>query len=108
MNFVLGSLFPKNSKGKANIQLSSRFEQVDTEDGVVIREKSENDPTKNNHLKTNLDITSNPVEIKNASEFVSSWYEKEITSIYNDDGTLNESSIFGGVFNKVVNGKWTS
>ena len=108
MNFVLGSLFPKNSKGKANIQLSSRFEQVDTEDGVVIREKSENDPTKNNNLKTRIDITSNPVKIKNASEFVSNWYEKEITSIYNDDGTLNDSSIFGGVYNKVVNGKWTS
>lgn len=107
MNFIIGSLFPKDAEGKANIQLSSRFEQVETNDSeIIIREKDNNDKTKKNRLKSNLDITSNPVTIKNASSFVNSWFKDGITSIYDEDGNLDDSSIFGGVYNKIKS-KWT-
>ena len=103
MNFVIGSLFPKDSEGKANIQLSSRFEQIDTNKGVIIREKDDEDKTKKNRLKSHLDITSDPVTIKNASGFVNNWFKNGITSIYDEDGNLDSSSIFGGVYSKIKN-----
>ena len=105
MNFVIGSLFPKNGDGNPNIQLSSRLEQVQTSSGYIVREKSDENPNKANVLKSKLDITSRPVEIKGASNFVDNWFKKEITSIYNDDGSPNSSSIFGGVFNRII-GSW--
>ena len=107
MNFIIGSLFPKDSDGKANIQLSSRFEQVKTDNGeIIIREKDDNDKTKRHQLKSNLDITSKPVTITNASGFVNSWFKDGISSIYDEDGNLDSSSIFGGVYNKIKS-KWT-
>ena len=107
MNFVIGSLFPKDSEGKANIQLSSRFEQIDTNKGVIIREKDDEDKTKKNRLKSHLDITSDPVTIKNASSFVDEWFKDGITSIYDKDGNLDTSSIFGAIYNRMINIKWT-
>ena len=107
MNFIIGSLFPKDSDGKANIQLSSRFEQVKTDNGeIIIREKDDNDKTKRHQLKSNLDITSKPVTITNASGFVNSWFKDGITSIYDEDGNLDSSSIFGGVYS-TIKSKWT-
>ena len=107
MNFIIGSLFPKDSDGKANIQLSSRFEQVKTDNGeIIILEKNSNDKTKKNQLKSNLDITSKPVTITNASGFVNRWFKDGITSVYDEDGNLDSSSIFGGVYNKIKS-KWT-
>ena len=107
MNFIIGSLFPKDSDGKANIQLSSRFEQVKTDNGeIIIREKDDNDKTKRHQLKSNLDITSKPVTITNASGFVNSWFKDGITSIYDEDGNLDSSSIFGGVYSRIKS-KWT-
>ena len=58
-------------------------------------------------MVSHINITSEPVSIKNASSFIEDWYKKGITSIYNDDGSVDTSSIFGGVYNTVVNQKWT-
>ena len=108
MNFVIGSLFPTNSEGKPNIQISSSLEQFDSGNGVIIRNSNKAQQNKN-LLKSKLDITSNPVNIKNSSEFISEWYKPGITSIYLDDGeTVDTSTIFGGVYNRIVNQKWTS
>jgi len=107
MNYVIGDLFPKDSEGKANIQLSSRFERVEDGQGnTLIREKDDSNKSKKNQLKSKLDITSNPVTIKNASNFVNSWFVDGITSITGEDGKLNDSSIFGGVYKNIMS-KWT-
>ena len=108
MNFVIGSLFPKNKEGKPNVQFSKSIEIVELEEGQFILTKNGKEKSKrNNRLVSHINITSEPVSIKNASSFIEDWYKKEITSIYNDDGSVDTSSIFGGVYNTIVNQKWT-
>ena len=107
MNFVIGSLFPKNKDGEPNVQLSSSLELINTESGLVIQ-ANDNDKGKNRKkLVSKIDVTSDPVEIKGASKFISDWFKDGITSIYNEDGSKDTTSIFGGVYNTVMN-KWAS
>lgn len=107
MNFVIGSLFPKNAEEEPNVQLSSSLELINTESGLVIQ-ANDNDKGKNRKkLVSKIDVTSDPVEIKGASKFISDWFKDGITSIYNEDGSKDTTSIFGGVYNTVMN-KWAS
>ena len=107
INYIVGSLFPRKQDGiSPNIQISSNLEEIETNDGTIIRSKAQNETNKDSLLKSKIKITSNPVEIPGSDKFLENYYIPEITAKTYADGTPNKSSIFGIIQQKVVGG-WT-
>jgi FtsP/CotA-like multicopper oxidase with cupredoxin domain len=101
INYIIGSLFPKNADGKPNIKLSSSLATTKSQGNfrVVNKDKSKN--SFKQQLKADLNITSDPVTIRGVNKFLTEWYIPEVSAKLNDDGSVNENSIFGGVYTKI-------
>lgn len=101
--FVIGSLFPRTSSGQPNIikppSLVERQVNGQTVLVPIYGRSRNNERTRS--LKTELDITTDPVKLNGASKFIENFYLDQITA------KENKNSIFTGVFTSSV-GKWTT
>ncbi|WP_115071756.1 multicopper oxidase family protein [Synechococcus sp. UW179B] len=82
--FRIGGLYPVNSKGNPNVFLSSGYSLEQDDSGFYVIDNG----SENGALKADLEITTNPVDIKNLNKYVESWLIPQLTN--KDD----ESSIF--------------
>ena len=101
-NFRLGSLYPTNEDGTPNVLLSSGYSLDRDDQGYYI---SDNGST-NGSLKATLEITTDPVNIKNVSKYVEEWLIPQLTD--KDD----ENSIFNQYLRSIITGPptggWTA
>ncbi|QNI72770.1 multicopper oxidase family protein [Synechococcus sp. NOUM97013] len=82
--FRIGSLYPVDRDGIPNVFLSSGYSLGQDSNGFYISENG----SSNGSLKAQLEITTDPVDIKNVSAFITDWLVPQLTN--KDD----ESSIF--------------
>ena len=101
-NFRLGSLYPKNEDGTPNVLLSSGYSLDRDDQGYYISDNG----SANGSLKATLEITTDPVNIKNVSKFVEEWLIPQLTD--KDD----ENSIFNQYLRSITTppptGGWTA
>ena len=76
--FRIGSLYPVDKDGAPNVFLSSGYTLGQDNDGYYVAENG----TSNGKLKTTLEITTEPVEIKNVSKYVSDWLMGGSSTLY--------------------------
>ena len=98
INYIIGSLFPKNADGKPNIKLSSSLATTKGQGNFKVVNKDKSKNSFKQQLKADLNITSDPVTIRGVNKFLTEWYIPEVSAKLNDDGSVNENSIFGGVY----------
>ena len=91
--FRLGSLYPKNEDGTPNILLSSGYSLNRDDQGYYITDNG----SANGSLKATLEITTDPVNIKNVSKYVEEWLIPQLTD--KDD----ENSIFNQYLRSIIN-----
>ena len=82
--FRIGSLYPVDRDGIPNVFLSSGYSLGQDSNGFYVSDNG----TSNGSLKASLEITTDPVDIKNVSKFIKEWLIPQLTN--KDD----ESSIF--------------
>ena len=106
VNYIIGSLFPRKTDGSPNIKYSSSLVAKGTGSNIRLSNKRRRNQSYKNKLVANIDITSDPINIKGSSNFAKEWLIPQITNKTKSDGSINSSSIFGAVQKKVVS-KWT-
>ena len=106
VNYIIGSLFPRKTDGSPNIKYSSSLVAKETGSNIRLSNKRRRNQSYKNKLVANIDITSDPINIKGSSNFAKEWLIPQITNKTKSDGSINSSSIFGAVQKKVVS-KWT-
>ncbi len=84
--FRIGSLYPVDKDGAPNVFLSSGYTLGQDDNGYFVSENGTNDGT----LKATLEITTNPVEIKNVSKFVSDWLIPQLTNKEEENSIFNQ------------------
>ena len=84
--FRIGSLYPVDQYGAPNIFLSSGYTLGTDENGYYVRDNG----ISNGTLKTTLEITTEPVEIKNISKFVSEWLIPQLTDKEDENSIFNQ------------------
>ena len=82
--FRIGNLYPVDKDGAPNVFLSSGYTLGQDNNGYFVSENTANNGT----LKATLEITTDPVEIKNVSKYISDWLIPQLTN------KEDESSIF--------------
>ena len=75
-NFRLGSLYPKNEDGTPNVLLSSGYSLDRDDQGYYVSDNG----SENGSLKATLEITTDPVNIKNVSKYVEDWLIPQLTN----------------------------
>ena len=83
-NFRIGKLYPVDKDGIPNILLSSGYSLNRDGNNFYVTDNG----SINGTLKANLDITTDPVNIKNISKYVENWLIPQLTN------KSDESSIF--------------
>ena len=106
VNYIIGSLFPRKADGSPNIKYSSSLVAKEAGSSIKLSNKRRRNQSYKNKLVANIDITSDPINIKGSSNFAKEWLIPQITNKTKSDGSINSSSIFGAVQKKVVS-KWT-
>ena len=96
--FKLGSLYPRLANGEPNLILASdlKLKQNGKHEKVY-----KNGKTGKRSLRADLEITTEPVIIPGAENYINSFYLPQLTA------KSNKQSIFTGVLNSVT-GSWTS
>ena len=84
--FRIGSLYPVDKDGAPNVFLSSGYTLGQDNDGYYVAENG----TSNGKLKTTLEITTEPVEIKNVSKYVSDWLIPQLTNKEDENSIFNQ------------------
>ncbi len=84
--FRLGSLYPKNEDGTPNILLSSGYSLNRDNQGYYITDNG----LSNGSLKATLEITTDPVNIKNVSTFVEDWLIPQLTDKKDENSIFNQ------------------
>ena len=84
--FRIGSLYPVDQYGAPNIFLSSGYTLGTDKNGYYVRDNG----ISNGTLKTTLEITTEPVEIKNVSKFVSEWLIPQLTDKEDENSIFNQ------------------
>ena len=101
-NFRLGSLYPKNEDGTPNVLLSSGYSLDRDDQGYYVSDNG----SENGSLKATLEITTDPVNIKNVSKYVEDWLIPQLTN------KSDESSIFNQYLKAITStpgdGGWTT
>ena len=105
INYVIGSLFPKKADGSPNIKISSSLGTKQNQGAIKVVGKNKKNDSYKPQLLADINITSDPVTIKGANKFLTDWYIPEISAKTNDDGSVNSTSIFAGVYTKIFGGK---
>lgn len=105
INYVIGSLFPKKSDGSPNIKISSSLDSIKNKGAIKVVDKNKKNDSYKPQLLADINITSDPVTIKDVNKFLTDWYIPEISAKVNDDGSINSTSIFAGVYTKIFGGK---
>ena len=100
VNYIIGSLFPRKTDGSPNIKYSSSLVAKETGSNIRLSNKRRRNQSYKNHLVANIDITSDPINIKGSSNFAKEWLIPQITNKTKSDGSINSSSIFGAVQKK--------
>ena len=83
--YKFGSLFPRKADGTPNIVYSNSLELTGSGKNLTIKSKDRAGKKQNHLLETDLEITTDPVEIPGVNNFLSKWFIPQITSIYTDD-----------------------
>ena len=84
--FRIGSLYPVDKDGAPNVFLSSGYTLGQDNDGYYVTENG----TKNGALKATLEITTDPVDIKNVSKFVEEWLIPQLTNKEDENSIFNQ------------------
>jgi FtsP/CotA-like multicopper oxidase with cupredoxin domain len=84
--FRIGSLYPVAKDGTPNVFLSSGYRLGKDNDGYYVAENG----TKNGSLKATLEITTDPVQIKNVSKFVEDWLIPQLTNKEDANSIFNQ------------------
>ena len=84
--FRIGSLYPVDKDGAPNVFLSSGYTLGQDNDGYYVVENG----TKNGSLKATLEITTDPVDIKNVSKFVEEWLIPQLTNKEDENSIFNQ------------------
>ena len=84
--FRIGSLYPVNRDGAPNVFLSSGYTLGRDKNGYYIRENGKSNGT----LKTTLEITTEPVGIKNVSKYVNDWLIPQLTNKADENSIFNQ------------------
>ena len=101
INYVIGSLFPKKSDGSPNIKISSSLDSIKNNGAIKVVGKNKKNDSYKPQLLADINITSDPVTIKDVNKFLTDWYIPEISAKVNDDGSINSTSIFAGIYTKI-------
>ena len=84
--FRIGSLYPVDKDGAPNVFLSSGYTLGQDNNGYYVTENG----TKNGSLKATLEITTDPVDIKNVSKFVEEWLIPQLTNKEDENSIFNQ------------------
>ena len=100
--FIIGSLFPRTSSGQPNIitPLSVLQKTVSDQTALIPIYGRRRNNERTRSLKSELNITTEPVRLNGTKDFIENFYIPQITA------KNKPSSIFSGVFNSAING-WT-
>ena len=91
--YRIGSLYPVDVDGNPNVFLSSGYSLGQDSNGFYVSENG----SRNGSLKATLEITTDPVGIKNVSKYVADWLIPQLTN------KEDESSIFNQYLKSITN-----
>ena len=84
--FRIGSLYPVDKDGAPNVFLSSGYTLGQDNNGYFVSENGTNNGT----LKATLEITTDPVQIKNVSKFVGDWLIPQLINKEDENSIFNQ------------------
>ena len=84
--YRIGSLYPVDQYGMPNVLLSSGFTLGQDTKGFYVSENG----SRNGSLKATLEITTDPVGIKNVSKYVTDWLIPQLTNKEDESSIFNQ------------------
>lgn len=84
--YRIGSLYPVDQDGMPNVLLSSGFTLGQDSNGFYVSDNG----TSNGSLAASLEITTDPVGIKNVSKFVKDWLIPQLTNKDDENSIFNQ------------------
>ena len=84
--YRIGSLYPVDVDGNPNVFLSSGYSLGQDSNGFYVSENG----SRNGSLKATLEITTDPVGIKNVSKYVTDWLIPQLTNKEDESSIFNQ------------------
>ena len=84
--YRIGSLYPVDVDGNPNVFLSSGYSLGQDSNGFYVSENG----SRNGSLKATLEITTDPVGIKNVSKFITDWLIPQLTNKEDESSIFNQ------------------
>ena len=84
--FRIGSLYPVDKDGAPNLLLSSGYSLGKDNNGYYVSENG----TSDGKLDATLEITTDSVEIKNVSKYITDWLIPQLTNKEDENSIFNQ------------------